>query len=420
MLVLMCYADYNICDICYICNYCLIIQVLTMKNKMSSRERVLAAIRGKPVDRLPVMTWLNPHTTCRLIADFHPPAAPLPRLMGRAIWRRFIHRGGLDAGAFTRILPMALEEFGNSTYAIALGSDTAILSPDFISPSSFIRYLRFSDGTISVPGPFGGRMTFAGVYMHPSEPAVKDAAGLHAYQFPRVTESHFKQVRAFRRRYPDACLVVEIGAMQQLLCDYILGAESFMLALYDCPDEIIRFMRQLCAWLENIISLAAGAGADIIFLQDDYGANHRPLISMDMWKKITLPCLARLVETAHSSGLPFMLHSCGFQMPFLKHYVDAGVDALQSLQVGAGNDLRQAYALTGGELAFATGIDVQRAESMTPGELEQSITNACIAGEKNGHFILAMSHMLQHTLPNESYEVIFTIINSLVGTGKTS
>jgi uroporphyrinogen-III decarboxylase len=381
-----------------------------MNNKMTSRERVLAAINGKPVDRLPVMTWLNPHTTCRLIADLRPPPAPLPRMMGRAIWRRFTRRGGMNAGAFTRILPMAMEEYGNSRYALELGSDIVILSPDFISPSSFIRHLRFSDGNISVPGPFGGTMTFAGVYMHPAEPAVKDVADLRVYQFPLVTDRHFKAVRAFRTQYPDICLLVETGAMQSLLCDFILSTESFMLALHDCPGEIMRFMKRLCIWLENIIHLAANAGADVIFLQDDYGANHRPLISMDMWKKITLPCLARLVETAHSDGLPLMLHSCGFQMPFLKHYVDAGVDALQSLQVGAGNDLRQAYALTGGKLAFATGIDVQRAESMTPGEMERSITEACALGKKNGRFILAMSHMLQHTLPKESYEIIFNQI----------
>ena len=40
--------------------------------QMTSRERVRATVAGQPVDAVPVMTWLNPHAACRIMAELHP------------------------------------------------------------------------------------------------------------------------------------------------------------------------------------------------------------------------------------------------------------------------------------------------------------------------------------------------------------
>jgi len=384
-----------------------------MTETMTSRERMLAAARGLPPDHVPLMIWLNPHTTCQLLAEFAPAPDRIPSLLGRSLWRRFLRRGGMQADAWSRALPLIMEEYGNSSYALALGGDIAVLSPAFISPLSFITSVRSSGGRISVSAPFGGSLTLCGIYMHPKNPAVSSPAELASLRLPLVNAAHFNGVRQFKQKHPGACLLVEIGAMQQVLCDYILGSQNFMLALYDYPAEIKAFMRRLGAWLEEIIHLAADAGADVIFLQDDYGSNQRPLISMKMWDEITFPQLARLVSAAHAYRLPFMLHSCGYQMPFLERYVAAGVDILQSFQSGAGNDLEQAYALTQGRLTFATGIDVQQAEHMTSAEITQSIREKWVIGVRNGRFILATSHMLQHNLPREKMDAIFTTAREL-------
>jgi len=107
-----------------------------------------------------------------------------------------------------------------------------------------------------------------------------------------------------------------------------------------------------------------------------------------------------------------MLHSCGYQMQFLEKYVEAGIDILQSLQIGAGNDLEKAYDITNGNLAFATGIDVQLTARWSPAEIQTSIREAYQTGIRAGKFILGMSHMLQHDLPEESMRAIFTAVRA--------
>jgi len=385
----------------------------TAEYTMTSRERVLAAISGRPVDRVPVMYWLNPHTTCRLMAEQQPGRSRVASLLARVLWKRFAQGGELDAGAWTRAAPFLLEEYGNGQYVLALGADVAILSPEIISPSSFIRSVRRDNGRLRVRGPFGVGMALGGIYIDPVEPAVGRVEDLASIQLPEVSDRHFSGVRRFRRDHPGACLLVEVASFQQLLCDYILGTTPFMLALYDHPGEIETFLQRLADWLIDIIRHAAAAGADVVYLQDDYGSNDRPLISMKMWLELTYPHLERMVTAAHKAGVPFMLHSCGYQMPFLEHYVAAGVDALQSFQPKAGNDFETAYERYGDRLAFATGIDIQQGEWMTPKELRDDILRRYEIGRRKGRHILSMTHMMQYTMPPENVRAILDTVREL-------
>jgi uroporphyrinogen-III decarboxylase len=256
-------------------------------------------------------------------------------------------------------------------------------------------------------------MALGGIYMDPVEPAARSTADLAGIQLPEVSQRQFSGVRRFRRDHPDACLLVEVASFQQLLCDYILGATPFMLALYDDPGAIAAFLGRMADWIIELIKQAAAAGADVLYLQDDYGANGRPLISMKMWLELTYPHLERMVRATHEAGLPFMLHSCGYQMPFLEHYVAAGVDALQSFQPKAGNDFETAYERYGDRLAFATGIDIQQGEWMSPQELRDDILRYYETGRGKGRHILSMTHMMQYTMPPENVRTVLETVREI-------
>lgn len=381
---------------------------------MTSRERVLAVARGQPADRVPVMLWLNPHTTCRLLAEYRPGPSRLVNILARWLWARFVREGGLEAGEWTRVLPLLFEEYGNGPYALALGADLAILSPALLSAPRFIRSLGRRNGRLSVRGPFGdGRLALGGIYMDPVEPAVSSVEALDDLALPALSEGQFAGIRRFRKAHPDVCLLVEVTALQQAVCDYILGTEAFMLALYDAPGRIHAAMERVADWVVAIIEYAVEAGADVVYLQDDYGATGRPLISPRMWRTFTYPHLKRLVEVTHQAGVPFMLHSCGYQMPFLEAYVEAGVDILQSFQPKAGNDFEAAYSRYGDRLTFATGIDTQQGERMIPQELRESMRHYLRTGRHKGRCILSMTHMMQYTMPLENVRAIFQVVQEI-------
>ena len=380
---------------------------------MTSRERGLAAIRGLPVDRVPVFYWLNPHATCRLIAEYQPARSRVANWLAKCLWRRFKKHGELDAGEWTRAWPLLFEEYGNGQYALQLGSDVSIQSPELSSPTAFLTSVRKRGGRLTFKGPFDVTLGMGGIYAFPLEPAVTDARDLRHIEFPPISDAQFDGVRRFRDAHPDVCVACEVFSFQQVLCDYILGMEPFMLALYDYPDEITRFLSRLADWVVDIIRHAARTGADVLCFADDYGTTGQPLISMKMWKTFTYPHLKRFIDVAHEQGTYLMLHSCGYQMPFLEHYVAAGLDVLQSFQPKAGNDFATAYAQYGDRLAFATGIDIQRGETMTPEELRQEILDNDAIGKSKGRFILGTTHMIQYSMPMENLHAIFRTVQEI-------
>jgi uroporphyrinogen-III decarboxylase len=155
------------------------------------------------------------------------------------------------------------------------------------------------------------------------------------------------------------------------------------------------------------------AGADIVFIGDDYGETGRPRMSMKMWEEFTYPELGRMIDAIHEMGALAMLHSCGYQMSFLPHYVEAGLDILHSFQPKAGNDFQAAYEEYGDRLAFATGIDTQRGESMGPRELRKEIVSNYRIGKSRGRYIMGMTHMMQYTMPTENLHAIWDTVREI-------
>ncbi|NLF13160.1 MAG: hypothetical protein GX597_15350, partial [Anaerolineaceae bacterium] len=121
-----------------------------MAETMTSRERVLATLKGLPVDRAPVFYWLNPHATCRMIAEVQAARSAPITWLARRLWKRFRAQGELDGGEWTRGLPLLFEEYGNGEYALQLGADISVQSPALTSPSAFATSVRKR----------GGRLTF--------------------------------------------------------------------------------------------------------------------------------------------------------------------------------------------------------------------------------------------------------------------
>ena len=186
-----------------------------------------------------------------------------------------------------------------------------------------------------------------------------------------------------------------------------------MMAMIDYPDEVKSFQARLAEYMRDIAVREIKAGADVIFIYDDYGYTGRPLISMDMWKEFTFPHLKSLIAACHEEGAKTMLHSCGYQMPFLEYYVEAELDIIQTFQPKAENDFAKAYAKYGDKLTFNTGIDIQVGEMITPQELRESILESYRIGGRNGHHILGMTHMLQYSMPIENMRALFDTVKEI-------
>jgi hypothetical protein len=350
------------------------------------------------------MTWLNPHAGCRMIAEFRPAAEEHHDAACRSIWRDFSEQKGSLPEDVRAFMPMLYSRYLNREYALELGSDLAGLG----IPIDNIGKRISSDGEpLLVRDAFGSVRRMASVYLEVVEPAVRDIRDLVDLRLPDASsDGPYDEIRRFRAEHPDACLYGDSFGVQDLPSTNLWEMSQFMLALYDHPDEVKQFQARFNDYMIALSRRMVEAGADVILIYDDYGTTGAPLTSVKMWKEFTYPHLKRHIEAVHDAGAIAMLHSCGYQMPFLEHYVEAELDILQSLQPKAGNDFQTAHDEYGDRLTFCTGVDVQRGEGMTPDELRDDILRAYRIGGRNGHHILGYTHMLQYTMPAENLEAI--------------
>ncbi len=382
------------------------------KGSMTSRERVLAAIEGKPIDRVPVMYWPNPHATVKLMVEYEPAPSALWNFVGGRLWKNFNKRGGMDAKEFWRALPLLYWLYGINTYSLHLGADMAEVTTGTASAVGDKVWL--DQGRLRIRDAFGVVRGMGGVYIEMIESPIKTIDDLVNLNLPDYSSpKNFDALRKYRAEHPDACVYSGVFGVQDLPSTNIWNMEKMMMAFIDYPDEVKAFQKRFADHQIDIGVRSARAGADIIFIYDDYGYTNRPLTSMPMWEEFTYPHLKRMIAAFHEEGVKVMLHSCGFQTPFLPYYVEAELDVLQAFQPKAGNDFATAYAEYGDRLTFNTGIDIQVGEMITARELRESILEAYRIGGMNGRHILGMTHMLQYTMPLENMKAIFETVREI-------
>jgi uroporphyrinogen decarboxylase len=381
------------------------------KGAMSSRERVRAAAKGEATDRVPVMYYLNPHAACRLMAEYQPARDSAVNFQARFLWNRLKMKNVFQAREIWRLLPHSLNEYASGPYPLELGADIA-LEP--VGAGGNVKRLYWDKGKARVLDAYGSIRGLGGIYMDIIKPAINDVSELKDYRFPDYTDDkHYAAIRKTRRAYPEACIMFDDFGVQDFFSTQIWSMTPFMMALFDHPAEVKAYLQRFGDWAIDVARRGLKAGADMVFVYDDYGYTGRPFISMDMWKEFTYPHLKRIIAAIHDAGGLVMLHSCGLQTPFLEYYIEAGLDILQAFQPKAGNNFAESYAKYGDRLTFATGIDVQLGEQMTPSEIRQSILDSYHIGKRRGRHILGMTHMLQYTMPAENISAIFDTVREI-------
>ncbi len=374
---------------------------------MTSRERVKAAAKRKPVDKIPLMLWLEPHTTLKLATGPMPPRNPLYRGVfdGLRLLSDNLPSKELRNGA--PLLAYAVQ----ADYQRELGAD--IVDFHFCIYPLMVKNFTLNRDGFSVTDIYGVTRGMGGMYLESTGHPCETKEALDQYVFPDLSNPlRYSHIAAYRAMHPDAAIAVMCPGVQDWSQQWHKMEKLYGgMILY--PDTIERFFRKMAEHTLQIIRGVLRAGADIVLIGDDYGTHNSMLMSKKMWERFTFPCLKMQCEEIHRHGGIAMLHSCGFVMPLLDKIVEAGVDMLHPLQQTAGNDLSAAKAAYGDRLTFVTGLDVMTLSTAGPEEVRESILAAARAAAPGGGFVLCTTNYLQVDTPLENIDVMFNTIKDI-------
>ncbi len=207
--------------------------------------------------------------------------------------------------------------------------------------------------------------------------------------------------------------LLEIGQM-------LFRNDIFLMLLAEEPDEAHTFLERLVeihmANLDKYLG-AVGPYLDVVVFGDDLGMQAGPQISPDMYREFFMPRHGRMWRRVKElSGAKVMLHCCGGVRPLLSHLSEAGLDAINPVQVSAAGmqleSLKQEYS---GRLAFwGGGCDTQVVlPKATPQEVASHVRRQAEVFGNGGGWIFQQVHNILADVPPENVIAMYDAVRLL-------
>ncbi len=191
---------------------------------------------------------------------------------------------------------------------------------------------------------------------------------------------------------------------------FLVGYENICLSLYDDPGFLHELAEMAVDFNVKAIDRMAGAGVDAMIIGDDYGASAQGLLKPSQFKAIYKPALKKTIDRIKQHGLRVFFHCCGRAYDYLDDLVEVGIDALHPLQRTAGMDLELIKKKYGDRLCLVGNIDSSRTLPFgTPEEIEAETRQALRVAAPGYGYILASDHSLHDGISVKNILLMFEV-----------
>lgn len=215
------------------------------------------------------------------------------------------------------------------------------------------------------------------------------------------------------RTHTDAATVLTLPAPFVHISQYIRGYEDWYKDLIISPKVLGALFDAI---LEVTLRIAereleeVGREVDIVICADDLGAQRGLQISHDHFTRHIKPRLKKYFDLLHRlSPAKLLFHSCGSLASIIKDLIDIGVDILNPVQVTAvGMDPVELKEKYGEQLSFWGAMDTQRVLPLgTVEDVRKMVEERIEQLGRGGGFILSSCHNIQPDVSVEKIVAMF-------------
>ena len=168
------------------------------------------------------------------------------------------------------------------------------------------------------------------------------------------------------------------------------------------PEFVRRVVDISVDYYMAMATAAAEIGVDVFWTSDDYCDNRGPVMGPRLWRACCLPGLRRLIAHVKSLNKPFIKHCDGNVMPILADLLDAGIDCIDPIDVGAGVELAAVKAAVGTRVAIKGGVAVSLLCDGTADEVARQV-DSCLETAGPCGYILSSSSDITASVRPENY-----------------
>ena len=341
---------------------------------MTSKQRVHAALKKEPVDRIPIFMWFHPGTAILLAERLEISPNYVAEAMGDDVRQTWVGNNYAMEGI--------IHQHDGETHIDDWG----------------IEWIK--------QGPFNQ------IKSYPLQNAATKEILNYNFPYDQI-ESLLKNmapVMAQAENYFIGCdaspclfeMICRLRGMENAIIDLLDNVELSNELLNKCAAFGIELSEKACTRFE----------LDWLWTGDDVGGQQAMIMSPQCWREMIRPHLGKIFEVGKKKGLWVAYHSCGAIRPIIPDLIEMGLDVLNPIQCNCPGmnpfELKKDF---GQYLTFMGGVDT--VDLLPNGSVDdvRRETAKLIEGmiSDGGGFILAASHTVPPETPLENIFTMYDI-----------
>ncbi|UCC40219.1 MAG: methyltransferase [Candidatus Aminicenantes bacterium] len=221
------------------------------------------------------------------------------------------------------------------------------------------------------------------------------------------------------RASSDRIVIGLFGGNLLELGQFLYRNDRFLMLLAENPRHAHKFLDKITemhlADLDRFLG-AVGNYIDVILFGDDLGMQSGPQISPTMYREFFKPRHMLMWKRAKElADVKIMLHCCGSIRELIPDLIDAGLDAINPVQISSrGMDAKELKANFGDKLVFwGGGCDTQNILNHgSPEEVRQHVKNQVSVLSPGGGFVFQQVHNILPDVPPENIVALFEAVSN--------
>jgi len=402
---------------------------------MNSRERVLAALKHRESDRVAID--FSGHRSSGIAAIAYPKLRKYLGLVAKPIRvydviqqlaivdEDVLDRFGIDTIELGR--GFALDEKSWSPWTLPDGTECFVPAWTRLEREESRWVIRSRSGRVLAHMP-DGTLYFEQTYFPFLKNDDLNALGITLEESmwtavasppgPIDNEALCEGARQLRKN-TDRAIIGLFGGNLFEIGQFLYRNDQFMMILAGEPQRAHQFLDKLVeihlANLERFLGVV-GEHIDIILFGDDLGMQTGAMISPAMYCEFFKPRHKLLWNRAKElADVKVMLHCCGGVRELLGHLIEAGLDAINPVQISClGMNASELKAEFGREITFwGGGCDTRDIlPNGTPKQVAEHVKDQVEILKKNGGFVFQQVHNILANVTAENIVAMFDAVNT--------
>lgn len=232
-------------------------------------------------------------------------------------------------------------------------------------------------------------------------------ADFEAYPWPDPADADFYPMEHVAARLPEGMAM--IGAIGGILepAMWLMGYETFALALYDDPDLIEAMFAKIAALripvAKAVVEMDRVAA---LWMGDDMGHKTGTMVRPDDLRRHVFPIQKEIAAIAHQAGMPFLLHSCGNLETVMDDLIDdVEIDAKHSYE-DAFEPVEVFHERYGERIAVIGGVDVDLLTRGSEAQIRARTRQVLEQCAPAGNYVLGSGNSIANYIPLRNFLVM--------------